>query len=151
MNFSNSKKVSFKQQPSDTLMWKNLIEQAREKIKHSDWDAACIAYKEAFFIAEKLLCNQCQKNCTEHCAVSCYLNTAEEFAFAMRKNNFDCALEMFIYQIKENIALKEPLRSVTELTRRLMAVASSPQPQLDQLYRQYLFSENYSLTRSQVS
>ena len=142
MDLVNQNTVTFNQalqhQQSYTQFWQYLIEQAREKIKHSDWDGACIAYKEAFAITEKLLCNQCNQNCSEPCDISRYLNTAEEFAFAMRKNNFDCALEVFISQIKEKIADKESKLAITDLTRRLMALASSPKQELDQLYRQCL-------------
>lgn len=144
MSLVKQKTVEFKQalhhQHSDILMWQDLIEQAREKIKLADWDGACIVYKEAFVIAETLLCNQCHQERSELCAVSCYLNTAEEFAFVMRKNNFDCAVDVFVSQIKENIAEKESKLSAANLTLRLMAVAYSPEQELDQLYEQCLIS-----------
>ncbi|MEI6897396.1 MAG: hypothetical protein V5786_07930 [Psychromonas sp.] len=96
--------------------WQCLVEQARSKIYNADWDGACVFYKQAFVIAEKLMCEQ---NCAKKCAVNRYLNTAEEFAFVMKKNNFDCALALFFSQIKENLAKQEIKFSHAELTHRL--------------------------------
>lgn len=113
--------------------WYYLIEQAREKINYCDWDGACIFYKKAFFIAEKLL--RKQKSCSQPCPLKRYLSTAEEFAFVMKKNNFDCALAMFISQIKDNVSQQETQLPVTTLTGKLTTIASTPQQELERFYK----------------
>lgn len=113
MDIMSPKLTRFKQVTQDQqATWQSLIEQARNKTNNADWEGACIFYKQAFVIAENLMCEQ---RCVKNCTLNRYLNTAQEFAFVMKQNNFDCALAMFIAQIKENIALQDIKLSSHEL------------------------------------
>jgi len=103
--------------------WQSLIAQARCKINEADWEGACVLYKQAFTIAETMMCKQ---SCSKQCAVNRYLKTAEEFAFVMKKSNFDCALALFVGQIEDNIAQQEINLSSTELNNRLNELAFAP-------------------------
>jgi len=103
--------------------WQSLIAQARHKINEADWEGACVLYRKAFTIAETMMCKQ---GCSKQCAVNRYLKTAEEFAFVMKKSNFDCALALFVGQIEDNIAQQEINLSSAELNHRLNELAFSP-------------------------
>lgn len=102
--------------------WQTLVDQARQKINEADWEGACVIYKQAFVIAETMMCKQ---ECSKSCAVNRYLNTAEEFAFVMKKSNFDCALAVFAAQIKDNLEQQETQLSHAELAQRLNSLAST--------------------------
>lgn len=121
------KKVILEQQTA----WQDLIEQARSKIQLADWEGACVMYRQAFDIAEKLMCKE---SCGKSCAVTRYLNTAEEFAFVMKQSNFDCALALFVSQIEDSITELETELPSADLTKRLARLLSSPQQDLAMLY-----------------
>lgn len=117
MDMSKQKTGLLQQVVSDQqATWQALVDQARVKLNESDWERACVLYKQAFEIAETMMCKQ---GCTKRCTVNRYLNTAEEFAFVMKKNNFDCALAQLAAQIKDNMAALDSSVSHAELTSRL--------------------------------
>ena len=111
--------------------WQQLVEHARSRIDAGDWEGACVFYKQAFVIAEDLLCKH---NCGQCCALNRYLDTAEEFAFVLKKNNFDCALALFASQITNNIEEQAISLSDTELTQRLSSLTTSPKQVLAMSY-----------------
>lgn len=124
MELVNSQSMQLKlAEQAQQSTWQSLITQARDKINEADWEGACVLYKQAFTIAENMMCKQ---NCSKNCAVNRYLKTAEEFAFVMKKSNFDCALALFVGQIEDNIAQQEINLSSAELNHRLNELAFSP-------------------------
>jgi len=124
IDMANSQSIQLKQVDQiQQNRWQLLIAQARGKINEADWEGACVLYKQAFTIAESMMCKQ---NCSKNCAVNRYLKTAEEFAFVMKKSNFDCALALFVGQIEDNIAQQEVNFSSAELSHRLNELAFSP-------------------------
>lgn len=119
MDIYNPNPQPYQTQTSDKqVLWQSLIDQAREKINNADWEAASVIYKEAFELAEQMMCKQ---SCNQHCSMSQYLNTAAEFAFVMKQNDFDCALAMFIGQIQNSIAEHNPALCGDELVEHLQA------------------------------
>lgn len=118
-------------------IWRFLMEKARTKAQQQHWDGACIAYKQAFELVSKQICQQCNTGCLSSTLCQ-YIDTAEEFTFAMRKNNYFCAIEALIASIKNNVEAHTSKQDSIRLTAALVTMAKAPQDKLEPLYQQCL-------------
>lgn len=96
--------------------WLSWLQSGRDLARSGHWEGACIIYKRAFAIAEKLLCQQgCAATGCQQCALKRYLATAEEFAYVIRKNDFDCALDALLGWIENQLETQTDSAQVQEL------------------------------------
>ena len=80
--------------------WQLLMEKGNKMAQQQQWEAAAIFYKEAFELAENLLCNNCSVCHCDRSLLNTYLSSALELGKAIRKNEYECALIALIEDLE---------------------------------------------------
>ncbi len=99
--------------------WNRSLALARQKVLHAQWGEASVIYGNAFEAAEILLgADVCNKR-----ALTRYLQTAEEFAYALRKNTCINEVGLLITSVRNRLAPVLPPEQVESRMRALQANA----------------------------
>jgi len=81
-----------KEQAPVAMQWNYWMSDGQDKVTRQDWEAAAVCYKKAFELAEQLVCSQCHNlECSQQ-SLQRYLASANEYATAIHRNNYHCAL-----------------------------------------------------------
>lgn len=114
--------------------WLSWIENGRLLAQQGQWEGAAILYKQALSLAETMLCDYCPKSHHYQHSLECYLNTATEFAYIMKKNQYHNAVEMFMELLEVQLTqatLESEKSSLLAALSTLLHIHQTPQEQLE--------------------
>ncbi len=103
------------------VIWMRLLSNARHKINQGDWNSAALVYGSAFETAEILFK---QSGCFYE--VNRYLQSAIEFAYALRHCSYDADLGLLIAMVKLHLGDKLYPAQIKLLLKPLTDMAFSP-------------------------
>ncbi|MBX2807110.1 MAG: hypothetical protein KTR20_00630 [Cellvibrionaceae bacterium] len=102
-------------------LWSKLITAARQKTTEHKWDVAALIYGNAFETAEILIK---QEHTTT--TVQCYLRTAIEFTYALRRCSYSANIALLLAAIKAQLAESFYPNRMNLLINTLHTIAFAP-------------------------
>lgn len=86
------------------LEWKNewhtLMYRGDTLKQANNWESAAVFYNQAFALAEKMLCKNCNNSeCSKH-SLDSYLYSALQLGISIKKSDYQCALIALVESLK---------------------------------------------------
>lgn len=115
--------------------WQQWFDVGRSLVKANSWEGACLSYRRALDAAEQILCQRCQAERCQGGDLKRYLNTAEEYAFVLRKNDFAIATEAFIAYVQNRLVDQLAPSDLKPVIKLLSKLCNASEEELEKFYR----------------